>query len=290
MNAKAIYEEMKARFEGVAEVTLEEVHKSFGTRTGIRIRENGKGTASTLYLEDFQKYGYSVKSVCDRMVETYQNSKDELDQVSQIDWVKDFENVKGRILPRLVNPKVCGGYLEDKPHRDFADLALIYWFATDDFGGGMGVITVSDDLAEMWNVTEEELYEIAGQNINPELVDIVDVEMENMGEVSEEMRIMFEYSRGQSYVLTNKKWSDMAYFGAGVLPYMMTNLQERFSKFIVIPSSVHELIIVPTEVDCFQPDQEELTGLVKEVNQVCVEERERLSDHSYYWDGSDFVI
>ena len=290
MNAKAIYEEMKTRFEGVAEVTLEEVHKSFGTRTGIRIRENGEKTVSTLYLEDFMRYGYSVKSVCDRMVQAYKSNREGLDKVSELEWVNDFDNVREKILPRLVNPKICGEYLKDKPHRDFSDLALIYWFSTDDFGGAMGVITVSDDLAEMWGVTEEELYEIAGQNITPELVDIVDVELENMGEISEEMKIMFEYSRGQLYVLTNKKWSDMAYFGAGVLPYMMTKLQERFSKFIVIPSSIHELIIAPTEADCFQPDQEELTGLVKEVNQTSVEERDRLSDHSYFWNGSEFVI
>lgn len=73
------------------------------------------------------------------------------------------------------------------------------------------------------------------------------------------------------YVLTNTKMV----FGAGVILY------EKLSRivgqdFTIIPSSVHETIIVPSEIDCLY-----LSRIITEVNATVVSPEEVLSDRPY---------
>lgn len=77
------------------------------------------------------------------------------------------------------------------------------------------------------------------------------------------------------YVLTNTKMV----FGAGVILY--DGMYEKLSKivgrdFTVIPSSVHETIIVPSEIDCLY-----LSKIITEVNATVVSPDEILSDRPY---------
>jgi hypothetical protein len=50
------------------------------------------------------------------------------------------------------------------------------------------------------------------------------------------------------------------------------------TDFYVIPSSIHELLIISAVANM---DREELVTMVKEVNQLAVEEHERLSNQVY---------
>ena len=49
----------------------------------------------------------------------------------------------------------------------------------------------------------------------------------------------------------------------------------------MLPSSIHEVIITP---DRHQFSYEELSAMVKEINETQVEAEEVLSDHAYYYD------
>ena len=57
--------------------------------------------------------------------------------------------------------------------------------------------------------------------------------------------------------------------------------------YYVLPSSVHEVLIVPAE---YVRNRQMLDEMVREVNQVCVEEEEILSDHAYYYDRSEDLL
>ena len=50
------------------------------------------------------------------------------------------------------------------------------------------------------------------------------------------------------------------------------------SKFIVLPSSIHEMIVIPDDGKCAI---EELSKMVQEVNQTQIEPEERLTDQAY---------
>ena len=82
------------------------------------------------------------------------------------------------------------------------------------------------------------------------------------------------------YVLTNKQ----KMFGAGVIFYPgILELIESIlgDHFYILPSSVHECILVP---DQGQYSRIELKRMVKEVNDSQVEDEEILSYEIYYYD------
>ena len=53
------------------------------------------------------------------------------------------------------------------------------------------------------------------------------------------------------------------------------------SNYYVLPSSIHEVIIIPEKA---APGKEPLSQMVGEINRTQVAEEEILSDHAYYYD------
>ena len=81
------------------------------------------------------------------------------------------------------------------------------------------------------------------------------------------------------YILTNQKGIN----GASCLLYpdVMNKLSEEFqSDFYVFPSSIHELILVPTHDN---KSNNEYSNMVREINATQVAREEVLSDHVYYY-------
>jgi hypothetical protein len=58
--------------------------------------------------------------------------------------------------------------------------------------------------------------------------------------------------------------------------------REHTNKFVLLPSSVHEVLLRSVFVKPSEDDMEEYNTIVKEVNAQKVSENERLSDHAYY--------
>ena len=73
--------------------------------------------------------------------------------------------------------------------------------------------------------------------------------------------------------------------GASVLLYngLLDGLAEKLgTDLYVIPSSIHELIIMPAEDGSLSLSK--LSDMVKEINENHVKEEEILSDCAYYYD------
>ena len=87
------------------------------------------------------------------------------------------------------------------------------------------------------------------------------------------------------YVLTNNAMN----FGAGQLLLYKTQtlLREQFqgNPVYILPSSIHELILLPATDDI---DADYLSGMVKEVNRTTVSEKDFLSNHVYLFDEQGF--
>ena len=66
---------------------------------------------------------------------------------------------------------------------------------------------------------------------------------------------------------------------------MLPDLLERISNelrddFYILPSSIHEVIILPRR---YSPAPEELDQMIVEINETQVAVDEILSDHAYYY-------
>lgn len=89
------------------------------------------------------------------------------------------------------------------------------------------------------------------------------------------------------YVLTNTK----RVYGAGTILYkgMKEVLEEKVGEeTIIIPSSIHEVIVLPT----YLGEKESITDMIREVNRTVVAPEEVLSDRPYelYSDGMLFEL
>lgn len=128
-------------------------------------------------------------------------------------------------------------------------------------------VAVFNDLIERVDLSIEEVLEAAFENTE----NMLQPRLEKMSDI---LPIPMDIDIPM-YVLTNKRKT----FGAGAILY--SGMKERLESivgedFIVIPSSVHETIIVPSFLTSTS-----ITDIIKEVNRTTVSELEVLSDRPY---------
>ena len=78
--------------------------------------------------------------------------------------------------------------------------------------------------------------------------------------------------------------------GAGVIAYpnFMEDAAEKMGgDFFVIPSSIHEVLLVRDNGEMTSKD---LENMVKEVNATQVEPEDQLTDHVYHYDSKDHIF
>lgn len=226
------------------------------------------------YYRQYQR-GFSIDELAEQIVEFHRrHAKDERYDLS---FYTDFEQVRKRVVCRLVNYAKNRELLGQVPHRKFLDLAVVYYYKMDDDTFGDAGILVKNDHMEMWDADFEELNDAAMSNTARLMpyacIYIADVLRDMMGIQIEESCT----DQIPMYVLTNAEKS----FGAAVIlyPTVLEAVAERLkSDFFILPSSVHECMIVPVMED-FKP--KELRKIVCEINEECVAEEEILGDSVY---------
>ena len=266
-----------------ADVSLNVVNKNNGlVLTGLIVRKIDSVVTPTIYLNSFyEQYqdGMELEDVLQKIAELRVDHEftDEFD----VEFVKEFDRCKERIVPRLVNAESNASLLAERPHTEVLDLAVTYHILLDEEGSMS--IPISNSLFESWGITVEELHNIAVSNmptICPSLFRGMNaVISEMMGMSAEEIGMPEE---DKMYVLTNKNKS----FGAAALldKETMKSITGRFGTVFVLMSSVHEtLIVIPDD----NMDVSDLRAMVHEVNETQVSVEERLSENVYIFSADE---
>ncbi len=177
--------------------------------------------------------------------------------------------------------------LENVPHKQMEDMAVVYRLVLDKDNAGNGTILVTNNMMEQFGVTPEQLHEDAVKNA-PE---IRPSEIKSMTEVLSEMM-------GNDFVQIPDPTDEQMFVatvpdktrGAGVIAYpnfMEDAAVKLEGDFYVIPSSVHEVILVK---DNGQMTAEQLEAMVKDVNANQVAPEDRLTDHVYHYDSEEHIF
>lgn len=248
-----------------AKVELKSVVKLGGTKKAIVIMEKESNVCPTIYLENFEEL--QVSEACNEIQEMYEEHK--ATKNINMEWFYDFEKVKDKLHIKLINAENNKEYLKDKPFIQFLDLAAAFYARVNANEIGEGNIMILNNHAKMWNVTAEMLYEIAKENEHATITDMADF----MAKYTET-----DNPKGVQYIISNTKKRN----GAGAFIADIDKLKERFKKFYILPSSIHEVLLIP-ENRC-QLSKTDLDDLVKNVN-ITVSPDERLADHAYYFNG-----
>ena len=203
---------------------------------------------------------------------------------------KRFEEVKDKVSARLINREGNREYLSDKPFTPFEDLAIVYDVNLGSKENPM-VIIINDAAKESFDVSLEELHEIAMLNLakeKKEFLTMKDMIMKSMGLDPDdpELHILFPETEHPMFVLSRES---LAYGAAAILD---KETQEMIAgkfggDYIILPSSIHETIVVPKTEDM---DISLLHQMVRDVNESQVAPEEQLSDHVYIYDASEKKI
>lgn len=207
----------------------------------------------------------------------------------------NYSRARKHILPRLVNLPRNAAHLHRRPHTDMADLAVIYDVLLYRDADHRVTAAVTNSLLSGWQITKELLHADAVRNMSlqtpPCFKPMQEVLLslqstEDSAEAAEHPLNNFVYpflsSSDQEtlFILSNESNLQGA---AAVLDHaLMQQIAARFPEgFYILPSSVHELLIVSKSMNIAP---EELETMVQEINACEVAEYEQLSDHVYEYD------
>ena len=199
-----------------------------------------------------------------------------------VSFFQDFEKVKEKLCFRLVNREKNREQLEKVPYIPILDLAICFYYAFDEAGVDNGMIPIYRSHLDNWKVTDRDLLEIAVKNtprlFPGETIPMEDVLGDALQELPEEVRREF-LRKVSMMILTNSR---KTYGACSILyPGMLEQLAERIGgDYYMIPSSVHEFLLVPRERE---QDREELKKMIAEVNRTELPPEEVLSDHLYLY-------
>lgn len=277
-------------------ISVNEVNKNNGVkRTGIVIREAAFNIAPNIYLDGyFEKYhaGMALGDICRAVMETYKESRAQQD--FDISDFAHFQKVKDKICYKLINADRNREMLAKMPHREYLDMAVIYYVLHSRNENGMATTVVDNKIMEMWEIDEKTLYECAQANM-PKLLkgciySLGNKIMEIMGQPIEAGNSAEDFfnccmdvsGKEPLYIASNIALQD----GAAVILYEGV-LKEFAGKtggdFYILPSSIHECLFFPVSMASMEVT--EIARMVREVNQKEVSMEEVLSDHVYRYDA-----
>ncbi len=186
----------------------------------------------------------------------------------------DFAKAKDKIIFRLIHARKNWKRLKNMPYKPYMDLAIVFLYRLEQVPEGEGTIAITNEIAGKWHTTVEQLWELAWENTQR----IYEPEGMPLQSFLQEFKLGDMPDTGL-WLLTNKRRS----FGAGVLLYdgVLDGFANRFqSDFYILPSSVHEVLLLPMEQDMELADFHEM---VQDANSEAVKPDEVLSDHAYYY-------
>jgi hypothetical protein len=185
----------------------------------------------------------------------------------------DLDANISKIYCRLANPENFKENLDNMPHEKVLDMLLIYYVRINIMYGEFLSVMINNKLMDSWNINENQLRDIAWCNTirdNPAVC-------KPLREALIELGVAPETEERRVYIISNEK----KYMGAvciaypGFLDRIGSSLK---SDFYILPSSVHECLILPCDENL---DTSSLRETVKNINRTELKKKDILSNSVY---------
>jgi len=282
-----IQERVESHFNGkVRGEVCTSVKNNGVTVTGLMLKGEEEQVAPNFYLErqyvEWMRGMTTLEEIADKLCDAYQEEvKKNSHLISKISFSWDV--FRRGVFMRLINREKNKELLETLPYQAFLDLALVYYYSVPIPGDVMGTLVITKEHLELLQITEDELHQAAKSNCEryqPVRVRCMEDLLYDLGR-----KIGVEVQGAKTcqpllFVMTNIK----GLFGAVSLVFEeeLEYFSRRVGKsFYVLPSSVHEVILVP---ECKEFCKEYFAAMVREINETQVDATEVLSDNIYFYD------
>ncbi len=197
------------------------------------------------------------------------------------------DNFKDYIVFKLINKKKNEELLSKVPHITYLDLAIVFYYLLPGFDadeGGESFMIRNQEL-EFLNLSVDELLALAKEN-TPRLLGLkIQGILSTIAEYMDDIDLMLAAEKEESYVPLYVATNRIKSNGAGVILYkdMLDAISAKLnSDLYVIPSSIHEVILVRVIKDC-QVDTSSLKDMISYVNKTELQDADILSDSLYYY-------
>lgn len=252
---------------------------------GLMLKGEKERVAPNFYLDrqfvEWMRGMCTLEEIAEKLCQAYQEEikrNGHLISTIQFTW----EEFRRNVFMRLVNREKNKELLETIPHREFLDLALVYYYSVPIEGDVTGTLLITKEHLDLLEVEEEELYQTAKSNcerFQPVKIRCMEDLLYELGR-----KIGVEVYEAKEchpflFVMTNTK----GMFGATSLAFEeeLDCFAKRIrSSFYILPSSIHEVILVPENKEFCK---EYFQSMVREINATQVDVTEVLSDNIYYY-------
>ena len=274
------------------------------TLVSLVILKKEEAMASNIYLEAFySEYQISghLPSIAEKIISLYQTADKNLRIPGNL--LLEFHSAKDRLYCKLINYEKNRTLLSNVPHVRWFDLAIIFCILVKKDCEGIAFITVNNGLMERWTVTVDAIYSKALEN-TPHLFEASVQPMEDiirgiindkhpssgssmdeiipdiLSDYSSSGKISPMYVAGNTYGLGGAAWLLQR-------DELRTLSRKLNTSLYILPSSIHELIIIPYSDRISKND---LLTMVQEVNSTQVATDEFLADNVYLYTRKDDAI
>lgn len=282
------------------EIRIQKITKNNGiVLDGLIIGKASKNIAPTIYLNSYYMHfthGMSLQEILEDIISTYKENNDVA--LGDMRELLDFNNVRDKVAFKLIQREKNKELLTDVPYFEFLDLAVVFYLILDEHGGGQMTSLIHNSHMESWEVEKEKLYCLAMRNtpivlpseiktMKEIICDILKGHLEELDMVGMVDDLLdFDSQKAPLYVLSNRKQLN----GAGCILYdgcLKDFADSQNSDIVILPSSLHETILVPDDGNL---DYGELRKMVGEINESEVPKEDVLSDRIYKYSRHDCSI
>ncbi len=291
--ANDVKEQMESRSGSGVAVETRTVEKMNETYDALTVKPEDSIIGVNLNVTNLYKEyedGKDYDSIVNGAAEVAENALSNKPDFN-LDVIKDYDQMKDKLAIEVVSAERNKDLLETVPHKNIEDMAVVYRFVLGDSQAGVGTILVNNQMLDNYGITAQQLHEDAIKNapeIRPLVIEgMAEVLAKQMGvEDLEMLGLNIPPEQEQMFVAS----VEGNVHGAGVLAYQnfMDQAADRVGgSFFILPSSIHEVLIIP---DNGKFDTASLENMVKEVNATTVDPSDQLTDSVYHYDADAKVF
>lgn len=264
------------------EVTVTEVEKLQNqSYQGILIRTKGKNIGANLNLMPYWQRlenGFSYQQIIGEIV---------LESLSMLEEIPDleagipltYEEVKNRLMFQIVSSEDNQKVLAGLPHLELEDMSIVFRVDMGAEPDGNTSAPVTNDMMEYYGVTLDQLKEDTEKVApvtHPAVFRRLDLILKELsgGLFPEE-----ESEKYPIYVVSTEAMN----YGAAVICYpgfLQEAAEKLESDYFLLLSSIHEMILIKDDGNM---NAEELSQMVREVNETEVKTEDKLTDSVYFY-------
>lgn len=285
----AIEAELNKKLEEGVKASVYTAQKNNGReKKGILFQKKELSASPAIYLEGIYarlQKGEQMDRLVQEVLKFYETVGGE--EVWDYNQIKEYDKIRDKIIFKLIHTDKNKKMLECIPSVEVLDLSIVFYVLLEMDKTGTATIQISNEHLKMWEISKEEIYHVALKNAKtllPAEFFTMQHAIETMLEVAsgEEENLLNpigEEKEDVMYVLTNS----LRNYGAACLlyPHVLDIIGEMLKEdFFILPSSIHEAIIVPESRGL---DTEEMNEMVVEINETQVAPEEILSNHVYFY-------